>query len=269
MRDYLAMSLEEALKKWEKVPIGRAIDETGNKYGMLEVIYKTHPIAGKTAWVCKCECGNYTTIRKEQLTSSNSKKRSCGCLKAAYGFTNTSFERTFLEEGEVFGVLKILRPTKVKGINRSYYYECECLNCGSIENFTEAELKNGHRTQCSNCSGSVNEKKINLMLSLMDIPFESEKIFFDKLRYDFYVADSYVIEYDGEQHFIIKTGDWGDYETIHAHDLLKNKYCFEHNIPIIRIPYNMNYTEEDLKLETTNFLLTPENEEEYYARRIK
>ena len=47
-------------------------------------------------------------------------------------------------------------------------------------------------------------------------------------------------------------------------DLLKNKYCFEHHIPLIRIPYNVEYNLNDLKLETTRFLLTPENEEQYY-----
>ena len=48
---------------------------------------------------------------------------------------------------------------------------------------------------------------------------------------------------------------------------MKNKYCFKHNIPIIRIPYYADYTLEDLKLERTRFLLTPENEGEYYAKR--
>ena len=56
-------------------------------------------------------------------------------------------------------------------------------------------------------------------------------------------------------------------ETTHYHDLQKNKYCFEHNIPIIRIPYNEDYDIKDLKLETTRFLLTPKNEREYYATR--
>jgi hypothetical protein len=50
-------------------------------------------------------------------------------------------------------------------------------------------------------------------------------------------------------------------------DLLKNKYCFDNNIPIIRIPYDADYTINDLKLETTKFLLIPENEGEYYAKR--
>ena len=50
-------------------------------------------------------------------------------------------------------------------------------------------------------------------------------------------------------------------------DLQKNHYCFDNNIPIIRIPYDAEYTIDDLKLETTRFLLTPENEEEYYTSR--
>ena len=50
-------------------------------------------------------------------------------------------------------------------------------------------------------------------------------------------------------------------------DLLKNKYCFEHNIPLIRIPFDEKYTIEDLKIETTRFLLTQENEKNYYESR--
>ena len=73
----------------------------------------------------------------------------------------------------------------------------------------------------------------------------------------------YFIEYDGIQHF----------ESNHFHntmvktrenDYIKNKYCFENNIPLIRIPYNKKYTEADLILATTNFLLTKDNEDKYY-----
>lgn len=89
----------------------------------------------------------------------------------------------------------------------------------------------------------------------------------NKLYFDIAIFNNekitYIIEYDGIQHFenghfhncLLKT---------HQNDLIKNKYCFEHNIPIIRIPYSAEYTIDDLKLETTKFLLTPENEELYY-----
>ena len=74
----------------------------------------------------------------------------------------------------------------------------------------------------------------------------------------------YLIEYDGIQHF--EEGHFNNtFETTHNNDLLKNQYCFEHNIPIIRIPYYADYTLEDLKLETTRFLLIKENEEKYYG----
>lgn len=75
-----------------------------------------------------------------------------------------------------------------------------------------------------------------------------------------------IIEYDGIQHF-----QNGHFKTLleitRKNDLLKNKYCFNNNIPLIRIPYDEEYTIDDLKLETTRFLLTPENEKEYYKKR--
>lgn len=81
----------------------------------------------------------------------------------------------------------------------------------------------------------------------------------------------YLIEFDGSQHFTYfyeeNNKGWNNKENFditRKNDLIKNKYCFEHNIPLIRIPYNAEYTFEDLKLETTRFLLTPENEEKYY-----
>ena len=78
----------------------------------------------------------------------------------------------------------------------------------------------------------------------------------------------YIIEYDGIQHF--EDGHFRrPYEQVHKNDLIKNKYCFDNNIPIIRIPYDVEYSINDLKLETTRFLLTPDNEKEYYEKRLK
>ena len=48
---------------------------------------------------------------------------------------------------------------------------------------------------------------------------------------------------------------------------MKNQYCFNNNIPLIRIPYDEEYKLSDLNLETTRFLITPENELEYYSKR--
>lgn len=94
----------------------------------------------------------------------------------------------------------------------------------------------------------------------------------DKLLFDFAIFNNnkliYLIEYDGIQHFN-KEHSWkaNGFFITRKNDLLKNKYCFEHNIPLIRIPFDEKYTIEDLKIETTKFLLTRENEKNYYESR--
>ena len=73
--------------------------------------------------------------------------------------------------------------------------------------------------------------------------------------FDFYIDDKYLIEYDGKQHF--KNEGFFDYESTHRHDLIKNQWCKDNNIPLIRIPYTHydNLCLEDLLLETSNFIV--------------
>lgn len=117
----------------------------------------------------------------------------------------------------------------------------------------------------------INQPNIKHILELLKKPFIEEYRFISlpKYRFDFFIENCYIIEYDGEQHFkpIKRLGGYNSYKSTHSNDLLKNQYCFEHNIPLIRIPYDVDYTAEDLCLETTRFLLTPENEAEYYSQR--
>ena len=102
--------------------------------------------------------------------------------------------------------------------------------------------------------------------------YKQEYIFNDcrdtnPLPFDFAIEDkngrAYLLEYDGGQHFE-EISHWGKLEDRRKHDLIKNQYCFKNNIRLIRIPYDTKYTIDDLKPETTRFLLTPENEQDYY-----
>lgn len=59
-------------------------DLTGLYFGKLQVIKKAENIIRpsgkqKTAWVCKCECGNEKIIETDRLTRGITK--SCGCIK--------------------------------------------------------------------------------------------------------------------------------------------------------------------------------------------
>ena len=60
--------------------MGKFIDETGNKYGKLTVLYKAETEKGKPIkWHCLCECGNEKDILGTMLRNGNTK--SCGCLQ--------------------------------------------------------------------------------------------------------------------------------------------------------------------------------------------
>lgn len=53
-------------------------DLTGQKFGRLTVIKRAENIKDRTAWLCKCECGNIIKTTGHNLKTGNTK--SCGCL---------------------------------------------------------------------------------------------------------------------------------------------------------------------------------------------
>jgi hypothetical protein len=126
--------------------------------------------------------------------------------------------------------------------------------------------------------------KIKRLLQENNISFEEEIIFQDArfkdtgffARFDLEVSlndKQYLIEYDGEQHFK-KCPVWDkDSESLdkrHSHDLFKNSFCFNHNIPLIRIPFDKkDISIKDLKLDTSSYVLTTDNEKEYYQKRME
>lgn len=59
----------------------RHFDLTGDRYGMLTVVgmdTKTTK-GGERFWICRCDCGNTTSVRTGSLRSGNTK--SCGCME--------------------------------------------------------------------------------------------------------------------------------------------------------------------------------------------
>ena len=49
------------------------------------------------------------------------------------------------------------------------------------------------------------------------------------------INNNLIIEFDGRQHF--ESVYNRDYETTKRHDAIKNQYCQDNNIDILRIPY--------------------------------
>lgn len=99
---------------------------------------------------------------------------------------------------------------------------------------------------CPNCrdTESIGEKKIRLYLENHKIAFDQEKWFPDcrdinPLPFDFYLPNSNkIIEFDGRQHYESSSLFYHTplQEQI-SHDEIKNKYCKDNNIDLLRIPY--------------------------------
>lgn len=120
---------------------------------------------------------------------------------------------------------------------------------------------NGSHGATSSCGHerSKGEQKIRSILLSENINFVQEKCFKDcinqktngQLRFDFYLPDyNCCIEYDGIQHF--KDVGWKEehLEDTQHRDKIKNQYCNEHNITLIRIPYS------DYSIIDSNYILT-------------
>ena len=58
----------------------KRIDLTGQRFGRLTVIRYDHTTEkGNACWRCRCDCGNETIVRRQNLQSGLT--QSCGCLK--------------------------------------------------------------------------------------------------------------------------------------------------------------------------------------------
>ena len=110
---------------------------------------------------------------------------------------------------------------------------------------------------CPKCQSSKGEKQIAQWLQTKNITYIQQKIFAnckDKngLPFDFYIPEyNLCIEYDGEQHFKPidfsgKGEEWAfnKFSITQAHDNIKNQYCKDNNIRLLRIPYFKNIESE-------------------------
>ena len=101
---------------------------------------------------------------------------------------------------------------------------------------------------CSKCNSSKGERKIISLLESKNIDFEFQ-YFFETcvskkncvLKFDFYLPNHNIcIEYDGEQHFKSVEYFGGESAFIDRieRDEIKNNFCHDNNIKLIRIPFS-------------------------------
>lgn len=243
----------------------KSIDITGEKYGLLTVQFlQPKRVRKQKVWHCICDCGNEIDVIQSALRSGNTK--SCGCLQRKNGY-HQSQKRLQDLTNQHFGKWSVIKIDKDYVGNGHTHWICQC-ECGTIKSVDGNSLKRGASTSCGCQKFSKGEEKIAFLLSNANISFISQWtqhscIFPDSCcpaKFDFFVDNKYIIEFDGKQHFEYSGLGWDNQENFYItqyRDQYKNQWCHNNNIPIIRIPYtHLNrITLEDLKLETTQFLI--------------
>ena len=197
-----------------------------------------------------CSCGHEKTMRLNTALTNNFSGLCQRCSDERFRGRNR------------FSIDQVRDACKEKGIELlSTEYrsmkdplEFRCL-CGRTFVTTWEIVSYYGKTRCDLCSHqtSTGEREIIKWLDAHGFKYEREKMFegcggrYRRYRFDFYLPDKNTcIEFDGKQHFIAVNFDGKtDDETLRrvlwdtqCRDLVKDIYCDEHGIDIIRIRYD-------------------------------
>ena len=235
-------------------------DLTGQVFDKLTVLYrsdKKYQTDGHVIWHCRCDCGNECDVAGNNLR--NHTTLSCGCSRGK----NISKKKLNDLTGQRFGLLTVLYRSGSSS-DKSAIWHCKC-DCGNELDVLSYLLVTKRKQHCGCLTQSAGATMIEALLKNNNILYDKEKSFstchFPKtngiLRFDFYINNHYIIEYDGEQHYIPNEA-WGGEKYLQEtqeRDIFKNQWCKDNNIPLIRIPYThlKKLCLEDLLLETTQF----------------
>lgn len=222
-------------------------DIVGQRFGKLVVNNVEYIIDDqgvyKTICTCLCDCGNTKKVLRSSLISGRT--ISCGCA-----VTDSNFkDRT----GDIINNVAFISVNR-KANDGGYLWNCKCPYCGQIFVANPQHIKNFSVISCGCQAQSRGEVLISQILEKLNVHFETEYSFHDcvyerPLRFDFCVFFNHspvlLIEYDGLQHFksIQYFGGDDGFHTRQICDEIKNQYCDMHDIPLVRIPYDMKYEE--------------------------
>ena len=201
----------------------------------------------------KCRCGN-----KFKRSYANFIKGSNICVECSKEKMRNKFQFTYNEvknQIELNGCT--LLSTSYKNTKSKLLIMCKC---GNKFKRTLTDFKVS-RHQCSECSDSKPATAIKEYLSKNNVCYNKEQDYEGliglnggNLRYDYALLDNgltrVIIEYDGEFHFHQFYKEQ-KFDLIKTHDNIKNNFCKNKNIPLIRIPY---WEQENLETILDNVL---------------
>ena len=108
------------------------VDLTGQRFGRLTVIERQEYKGSRSAWKCKCDCGNVTTVAGTHLTSGAT--QSCGCIRdELVGENHPNYNPNKTDE-ERLKKRYILGKHTIDGFRNKVYQRDEytCRVCGQV-----------------------------------------------------------------------------------------------------------------------------------------
>ena len=243
------------------------IDITGKKFNNLTVIKRDDTVTFPVKWICKCDCGNIISVLGSEIRSGHT--RSCCCLQK-----ESARQKVIDLTGKRFGKLTVIE--RAENRNNKVYWKCLC-DCGNYTTVNSMKLLHNLTHSCG-CMKSYGEYVVKSIFTQNNIDYISERNYFNlkgskgaKLRFDFIVNPNnnpYIIEIDGEQHFGLNREKYNNidrYNQLHINDMIKNNYCFDNHITLIRIPIKEinNIKLIDL-LPGSRFEVNKDNIDNYY-----
>ena len=211
----------------------------GTKINKWTVLYLKNDRRHADA-VCECECGTVKPVNIRNLI--NGQSRDCGCGRKKE-LSNVKSKNLV---GMKFGKLTVIELLPDSNKFNRRQYRCVC-DCGNEIIVPSSSLTTNHTLSCG-CMTSYFNAYIHKYLDDLNIEHQMEYcVCIDGVRYrfDFYLPKyNLFIEYDGQQHFEPVRYYGNDIEKnkqiflkIQHRDKIKNKYCKDNNINLLRIPY--------------------------------
>jgi len=232
---YIKIKQQRSMSKYEFIEKAKQIH--GNKYDYSLVNYVNNYT--KVKIICP-EHGIFKQFPNNHLIGRNCNK--CGNkISRLKQIKNTQY---FIQKAKaVHGDRYDYSLVDYQGINKNI--KVICLKHGVFTQRADHHL-NGHG--CPACNEPKGEEATAKYLDDKNIDYLKQYRFNDcinkrPLPFDFYLPNNNVlIEYDGRQHYkpIDFFGGEKGLKYRRQNDAIKNKYCKDNNIKLIRIKYNEN-----------------------------
>lgn len=137
--------------------MGKFIDLKGKVYGRLTVIKRNGYYFRKDGrkeilWLCKCLCGNTTSVLGNGLKTGRTK--SCGCYSKEILKRGSPFNL----KGKTFGRLLVLRKSEKIDSRRRIFWICKC-ECGEETEVPTNSLIKGKSKSCGCLQKDIASKK--------------------------------------------------------------------------------------------------------------